>query len=328
MPIDKLNIAVIGCGAIFERNHLKGLLESGVWNIQFLIDPDKNILNKYATLLGCGFSTDCNDIPKDIDACLVATPNFLHAAQSIDLIRKGFHVICEKPMALNSKDALEIRKTALEENRHFFVVHQRRFQKNISYLKEQILPFETIKSVDISLGYKFNWISNTNFYASPQKSGGGAIIDLGVHIFDILFCLWKSITWDKMVFSAIELTDPLIDNGFTGFGKLNSTIPFSIRSSRNGNLNNAVRLVTESSIMEASFNDGSLLSITDRKTQNKVQLQLGEAEDLFKLYWKSVYGTINGDDITGIRPTDANEGIAILSCIEDARFIGEIIKLK
>jgi len=326
LEIKKLRLAIIGCGAIFENNHLPVLIKSYCWQVAFLIDNDYERIKKIAEKLGAGYSININDIPENIDACLIATPNYLHASQSIILLERGYHVICEKPMALNLSEAVSVRICAEKFKRLYFIVHQKRFQQNINYLRKQIVENGNVKSIDISLGNKFGWISRTNFYASPEKSGGGVFIDLGVHLFDILFSLWESVIVNEIIFSAPQKTEPIIDTGVTCFGMIDQNIPFTLRASRVTTLNNSIKVSFLNQDIDVSLSDANKISIirNDKSSFKNIDFEIGTIADPFNVYWQNVANVIFGNQpLTS--PSMIKDGIQVMTCIEKARQIAQII---
>ncbi|MFQ5801916.1 MAG: Gfo/Idh/MocA family protein, partial [Candidatus Methylomirabilales bacterium] len=73
-----------------------------------------------------------------IDIVDICTPSDTHAELSIQALRAGKHVICEKPMALNPRDAARMIQTALDVQRHLYIGHTRRFDNRWKLMKEQI----------------------------------------------------------------------------------------------------------------------------------------------------------------------------------------------
>ena len=71
-----------------------------------------------------------------MDAVYVATPVFLHAPQTIQSLRAGKHVICEKPMAMNEPEARSMVQAAEQSGRHFGVAYYRRCYPKVQRAKQ------------------------------------------------------------------------------------------------------------------------------------------------------------------------------------------------
>lgn len=324
MPDRKLRLAIIGCGAIVGNNHFPAIKNSRDWQISFLVDHDRERIKSYAEQFECGYSVSAADIPADVDACLIATPNFLHASQSIEALEKGHHVICEKPMALTLEDAMRVKKTADKNNRQFFLVHQKRYMPNLEFFRSWSRAGGDVQNVDISLGAKFTWASKTGFYESADKAGGGAIIDLGVHLFDILVSLWGEVQVKKAFLSAPGSAFPVIDAAATCLGTVGKEIPLTVRVSRASLLNNSLRIHTSSQFLEL-FLDGNRFSLAGKNTGGRgCRVELPGSADHFVLYWNAVAKCIRGEAVD-ILPSQAEDGIKVMQCIEDLRNAAEFI---
>ncbi len=117
----------------------------------------------------------------DIDAVYVITPNALHKDQSIRVAKAGKHVICEKPMAVNAKDAEEMVKVCKDAGVHLLVGYRMHFEANtleIIRMREagelgKVLFFQGLSGFNI--GDPSQWRLN------KELSGGGAMMDIGIY---------------------------------------------------------------------------------------------------------------------------------------------------
>ena len=118
-----------------------------------------------------------------IDVCL---PSFLHAEVSAAMLRRGYHVICEKPMALTAADCRAMLAASRESGKHLMVAQCLRFYPAFDYLKAAITDgrfggligaFLCRLSVPPTWGWE-------NWFMDPARSGG-CLTDLHVHDLDI-----------------------------------------------------------------------------------------------------------------------------------------------
>jgi predicted dehydrogenase len=192
---DKIKVAVIGCGTIANSAHIPAYLESPVAEIKYFCDiiPEKTdaAVQKY----GCGTAVyDYKEIldDPDLDAVSVCTHNDMHSVISIDFMRHGKDVLCEKPAARILSEALEMEKVSYETGRILSIGVCNRYSNAVNRIKAMIengdlgdvyhvyASFRAHRSIP-GLGGDF-----TNFACS----GGGALIDWGVHYIDlIMYCL-------------------------------------------------------------------------------------------------------------------------------------------
>ena len=119
-----LNFAIVGCGRIAQR-HAEHIQRLGrlVAVCDIVAGKAKQLAEKYNA--ACYHAVD--DLlsrQKDIDVVSVCSPNGLHAEHAIKSLRAGFHVLCEKPMALTVQDCGEMINAAERANRRLFIVKQ------------------------------------------------------------------------------------------------------------------------------------------------------------------------------------------------------------
>jgi predicted dehydrogenase len=123
----------------------------------------------------------------DLDAVSVCVPNYLHAPIAIAALERGMHVLCEKPLARTSQEAKEMVQAATKANRVLQVVFNHRMREDVRVLKQYI--------DEGKLGHiyyaKASWMRRTGipgrgtWFVNKEMSGGGPLIDLGVHVLDI-----------------------------------------------------------------------------------------------------------------------------------------------
>ena len=133
--MNKTRVGLIGCGHIAQRHagHIARLGElAAVCDVNE--SRAKSLGEKYAV----PFFTSIEEFLKkaDMDVVAVCSPNGLHATQTIQSLNAGFHVLCEKPMALSSSDCEEMIKTAERCNKRLFIVKQNRFNPAIEARKD------------------------------------------------------------------------------------------------------------------------------------------------------------------------------------------------
>ncbi|GHO43536.1 Gfo/Idh/MocA family protein [Ktedonospora formicarum] len=122
----------------------------------------------------------------DLDAISIGVPNFLHAPIAISALERGLHVLCEKPLAHKLEDAEAMVAAATKANRVLQVVFNHRERGDVTTLKRYI---EEGKLGKIYYA-KAYWMRRRgipglgSWFVNKEKSGGGPLIDLGVHVLD------------------------------------------------------------------------------------------------------------------------------------------------
>src|SRR5882672_2602714 len=103
-----IGVAIIGCGGITLQNHLPGLALSPDTKVVALCDSDDATLARARQQTGIGVgSAKFEEVVRrdDVQAVIIATPNFMHGPIALAAIAAGKHVLCEKPIAMNDAEA-------------------------------------------------------------------------------------------------------------------------------------------------------------------------------------------------------------------------------
>lgn len=185
----KLRFAIIGCGRIAQR-HAEHINKQGVLTAVCDIDPEK--ANAMASKYGARAYYDVQDLltkEKEIDVVSVCSPNGLHATHSIQSLRAGFHVLCEKPMAINVHDCGEMIKVAEQSNKRLFAIKQNRFNPPIVAVKKAIDEGRLGRLFSIQLSCF--WNRNADYYENSWKGtkelDGGTLFTQFSHFIDLLY---------------------------------------------------------------------------------------------------------------------------------------------
>jgi predicted dehydrogenase len=120
----------------------------------------------------------------DIDAAIVATPNALHAPQSVALLRAGTHVMVEKPMAIGVAECDTMIAASEQGGAFLMVAHCWRFRDEVIAMRERIAKGE-FGDVIRTHGYGVHagW-GPSGWFTDLDLAGGGALVDMGVHAID------------------------------------------------------------------------------------------------------------------------------------------------
>lgn len=134
----QLKFALIGCGRIAER-HAEQMRKWGQIVAVCDIIPDR--MEAYARQDGANTYPTIDQllaVERNLDLVVICSPNFLHAPQSIMALDHGFHVLCEKPLSINTNDAKNMIRSAEANNKSLFVVKQNRYNPPVKALKQLI----------------------------------------------------------------------------------------------------------------------------------------------------------------------------------------------
>lgn len=128
----------------------------------------------------------------EIEAVTISLPNYLHAPVAIDALRAGKHVLIEKPMAMNAAEAEEMIAAARASGVKLMVGLNNRFRRDVEFLRARVAAGEL---GEVYYGHA-GWLRRMNYargwFREKEKSGGGPLIDLGVHMLDLVLYLMGS----------------------------------------------------------------------------------------------------------------------------------------
>jgi len=117
-----------------------------------------------------------------VDALVIGTPNFLHAPQAVAALERGVHVMVEKPMAMNVKEAERILAAGQKSGAVLMVAHCWRFDKDVLWLKSKVSKLGKIIRTK-GYGVHVNW-GPAGWFTQKALAGGGALADMGIHALD------------------------------------------------------------------------------------------------------------------------------------------------
>ncbi|QQE77554.1 Gfo/Idh/MocA family protein [Alicyclobacillus sp. SO9] len=190
----RIQVAIVGCGGIAFGKHLPALAKLEGVEVAAFCDVVETNARKAAAEFGTADArvvTDYRDVMAmdNIDAVYVLTANFLHATVSIAALHAGKHVMCEKPMAMNSEEAASMLQAAHETGKILTVGYQNRFRKDSRYLKAaceagDLGHIYAAKAIAVRRRMVPTWGN----FLSRELQGGGPLIDVGTHALDLT--LW------------------------------------------------------------------------------------------------------------------------------------------
>jgi predicted dehydrogenase len=126
----------------------------------------------------------------DIDAVMIALPNYLHAPVAIDALEARKHVLIEKPMATNAKEAAKIVAAAQKSRRTVMVAKNFRFDRHTNSARLRSSAATSAKSIRRAFWNRHSGIPRIGSWFTQKKfSGGGCLADSGALLLDVLFHL-------------------------------------------------------------------------------------------------------------------------------------------
>ncbi len=192
--MSKIKVAVIGCGNIANAAHIPAYMKNSEVEIKYFCDIIPERAEKCVEKYGCGTAVaDYHDFLNDpeIDAVSVCTHNDFHSIITIDFLKAGKHVMCEKPAARILSEALEMQKVAHETGKILNIGVVNRFNTYVMKIRELIESGELGEVYHVYASFR----SHRSIpgiggdFTIKAKAGGGSLIDWGVHFIDlVLYC--------------------------------------------------------------------------------------------------------------------------------------------
>ncbi len=194
-----IRCAVIGLG--MGRWHAHDYAKHPDAKLVAVADPDQSRAEALAKELNCTAYSDPAAMLKaeKPDVVSVATPNKFHAPWSIAALEAGAHVLCEKPMAMNAAEARTILVAAERAKRRVMINFSYRFNPAAAYLKKEVERgvLGTIYAGRTVWHRRRGMPGFGGWFGQKALSGGGPLIDLGVHRLDLALWLmgYPKATW-------------------------------------------------------------------------------------------------------------------------------------
>ena len=259
-----LNVVLVGCGAISELYYAPALKEASkhaLLNIVALFDPSPSRLALLHQSFPSALAVSNFDelITLQPDLAIIASPPRFHAVQANALLSAGAHVLCEKPMATSVSEAESMIRSANDANRILAIGLFRRFFPALQSIRSlvDVGVLGAPKSFDFSEGGPFNWPAASASFFQKQHSQGGVLLDLGVHLLDLV-CWWfgepASFRYEDDAMGNLEANSLITlkyPSGLTGV----------VRMSRDTTIANCYSIQFERGLVTWSVGDGNHLDV-------------------------------------------------------------------
>ncbi len=232
----KLKIAVIGAGGIANYAHLPGYSRMDNVEIVAICDILPERAKKTAEKFGIkSYYEDYRDVLNipGLDAVDICTPNYLHSVIACAALEKGLNVFCEKPDAVSVAEAEKMKAAAEKSGKLLMVMRNNRYWLTSTFLKKFI---NDGKMGDIYAA-RCGWVRRRGipgrggWFTTKAQSGGGPLIDLGVHMIDLAIWLMGSphpVAVSGCTFNKFASSEDLSDSAESRFGDRNSEGTFDV----------------------------------------------------------------------------------------------------
>jgi predicted dehydrogenase len=189
-----INALLIGAGAVVEEFYqapLRRLEKAKAIQVLGVVDPNEARGRQIAGRFKRARSySDCEEAFQDgsYDLAVIASPPGLHAEHACVAFEHGCHVLCEKPMTTTVADADRMIAAAAEADRVLGVAYPRRFYSKFADVARLVASGELGDELEFTYreGNTYGWQVATDAAFRRERSGGGALLDIGVHMLDQL----------------------------------------------------------------------------------------------------------------------------------------------
>lgn len=192
----KVKVGLIGLGGICRWAHMPAYLKMDEVEIAAICDilPEKiESFKEMFHMPEVPSFTDFNDLlnVEGLDYVDICTPNYLHSVIAVAALNKGLHAFSEKPDAVSVEEVLKMEEAAKKSGKHLMVMRNNRHRVSVKYLKKFI---EDGRMGEIYCG-RCGWQRRRGipgkggWFTTKAQSGGGPLIDLGVHMIDLAIWL-------------------------------------------------------------------------------------------------------------------------------------------
>lgn len=182
----RLRLGIVGAGAI-AQSYVEACSQSKHFTLRAITDIRIEAAQALAETSSCAAFTSAEQMmaEMELDAALVATPPVTHRDVCCGLIDHGLHVLCEKPLSIDTESARHMINASRQANRVFTMASKFRYVADVARAKAiiesgvigQLVLFDNVFTGRVDMSQRWN--------SNPTISGGGVLIDNGTHSLDI-----------------------------------------------------------------------------------------------------------------------------------------------
>ncbi len=182
-------VGFLGVGWI-GRDRMQALVESGRVDAVAICEPDDASAAAALALAPAAVRTPdlATLLQQDLQGVVIATPSALHAEQAIAALQAGCAVFCQKPLGRTAAEVGAVVAAARDRNRLLAVDLSYRFTKAMQQIRERVQGGDLGRMYAVDLVFHNAYGPDKAWFRNPALSGGGCVMDLGVHLVDL--ALW------------------------------------------------------------------------------------------------------------------------------------------
>lgn len=184
-----MRLGFLGTGWI-GRNRMQAMLSTGEAVVAAICDPNHEMASEAKKLAPLALQPDTFEamLALDLDGVAIATPSALHAEQCMQALESGTAVFCQKPLGRNAAEVCAVLSAAQRANRLLGVDLSYRHTAALRAIRHRIRSGDLGQVFAADLTFHNAYGPQSGWFWDRKLSGGGCLIDLGVHLVDI--ALW------------------------------------------------------------------------------------------------------------------------------------------
>jgi predicted dehydrogenase len=182
-------IGFLGVGWI-GRHRMEAMLGTGAIEAVAVADPSPDCADAALALAPGAARADNLETLLDhgLDGVVIATPSALHAAQSIQALKRGVAVFSQKPLGRSEAEVRNVVSAAREADRLLCVDLSYRFTEGMRRIRDLVRSGRLGRVFAVDMAFHNAYGPDKAWFYDPKLSGGGCVMDLGVHLVDL--ALW------------------------------------------------------------------------------------------------------------------------------------------
>ena len=187
--VSPIRLGIIGAG-VMGRQHADAIARAPRWQLQAVADSQPEAAQRFATDRQCRCYGSAQQLigSGEVDIVVIATPHWQHAEIAAAALRRGLHVLCEKPLSVTVAQADDLLQVAAQSKNLFAVVHQTRFDSTYQYVKKLLESGELGPIYRCSM-IETAWRTEAYYRSSPWRGtwkgeGGGVLLNQAPHVLD------------------------------------------------------------------------------------------------------------------------------------------------
>ena len=184
-----LRIGFAGVGWI-GRHRMKAILDRNSCEVAGIVEPSQELAFSARELTSCDAPICSYEelLRSRPDGIVIASPNSLHAQQAVAALENGVAVFCQKPIGRSLEETRRVIDAARAADRLFHADFCYRFARGVTQIRELVQTGALGRIFAMELAFHSAYGPDKPWFYDPIRSGGGCLIDLGIHLVDL--ALW------------------------------------------------------------------------------------------------------------------------------------------